>query len=438
MFESNIALRRAVTGLVGVSLAAGLGVLGGLATEVTAAPLAAYASSNQGGEITRSEVLARAQDWADHDYTYTQTGYASDVEGDHSYRRDCSGLVSMAWHLTTSYNTGDYMNGAASYTLGSLNDLKPGDAMVRDGHMELFARWKSDSDHSQGAYVYSFNTSGETVRSPNGESNFGNRGFNSWSEMSTYRPIRYDKIVDDPTPTPPEDIPISGDWDGDGDKTIGVYRPTTSTFYLRNVNSGAATIIFKFGHGPSGDIPVVGDWNNDGKDTVGVFRPSESMWYLTNGTTSTDLSFKFGHGPSGDLPVAGDWNNDGKDTVGVFRPSESMWYLTNGTTSMDLSFKFGHGPSGDLPVAGDWNNDGKDTVGVFRPSSSTWYLTNGTTSTDLSFIYGHGPSGDVPVPGDWDGDGDDTPGVRRPSDNTVYLRNTNSGGAVDSQFVYGI
>ena len=32
-------------------------------------------------------------------------------------------------------------------------------------------------------------------------------------------------------------IPIAGDWDGDGTDTIGLYNPTTSTFYLRNTTS---------------------------------------------------------------------------------------------------------------------------------------------------------------------------------------------------------
>ncbi|MET7470691.1 VCBS repeat-containing protein, partial [Micromonospora sp. NPDC005599] len=83
-----------------------------------------------------------------------------------------------------------------------------------------------------------------------------------------------------------EDVPISGDWNNDGIDTVGVFRPSNSTFYLRDTNSGDATRIFKFGHGPSGDIPVAGDWNNDGYDSVGVFRPSNSTWYLTNGTTT--------------------------------------------------------------------------------------------------------------------------------------------------------
>jgi len=235
-----------------------------------------------------------------------------------------------------------------------------------------------------------------------------------------------------------EDIPISGDWNRDGIDTIGVFRPSTSTFYLRDVNSGDATRIFKFGHGPSGDIPVAGDWNKDGYDTVGVFRPSNSTWYLTNGTTSLDKEFKFGHGPSGDLPVAGDWNKDSIDTVGVFRPGNSTWYLTDNAGSLDHDFVFGHGPSGDQAVAGDWNKDGIDTVGVFRPANSTWYLTNNAGSLDFNFIFGHGPSRDVAVPGDWNNDGIDTPGVRRPGNNMVYLRNANSGGAVDEDFIYGI
>ncbi|GGR92124.1 hypothetical protein GCM10010169_40610 [Micromonospora fulviviridis] len=247
-----------------------------------------------------------------------------------------------------------------------------------------------------------------------------------------------------------EDIPVSGDWNNDGVDTVGVYRPSTSTFYLRDVNSGAATRVFKFGSGSLGDIPVAGDWNKDGFDSVGVFRPGVSTWYLTNGTSTetnnTDYEFKFGSGSSGDQPVAGDWNNNGFDSVGVFRPGNSTWYLTNGTSSAtnstDYEFMFGHGGSGDQPVAGDWNNNGYDSVGVFRPGNSTWYLTNGTStatnSTDEEFVFGNGASGDVAVPGDWNKDGVDTPGVRRPGNNTVYLRNANSGGGNDEEFIYGI
>lgn len=39
--------------------------------------------------------------------------------------------------------------------------------------------------------------------------------------------------------------------------------------------------------GDSANVPVVGDWNGDGKTKVGVYRPSEGTFYLDyngNGT----------------------------------------------------------------------------------------------------------------------------------------------------------
>ncbi|HKG23087.1 MAG TPA: hypothetical protein VKC34_14405, partial [Blastocatellia bacterium] len=46
----------------------------------------------------------------------------------------------------------------------------------------------------------------------------------------------------------PKDIPLTGDWDGNGTVTIGVYRPATNTFYLRNSNmSGDPDVVVPFG-----------------------------------------------------------------------------------------------------------------------------------------------------------------------------------------------
>src|SRR5262245_53344488 len=61
------------------------------------------AESVMGGTITRSEVLARAQYWVDIGVKYNLTRQSGtlqpDREGGHRYGPDCSGLVSMAWHL---------------------------------------------------------------------------------------------------------------------------------------------------------------------------------------------------------------------------------------------------------------------------------------------------------------------------------------------------
>jgi hypothetical protein len=60
-------------------------------------------------------------------------------------------------------------------------------------------------------------------------------------------------------------LPITGDWDGDGTDSIGLYNPTTSKFYLHNSNDvGVADLTFQYGPPNAGWTPIVGDWNGSG------------------------------------------------------------------------------------------------------------------------------------------------------------------------------
>ncbi len=219
----------------------------------------------------------------------------------------------------------------------------------------------------------------------------------------------------------PGDIPISGDWDGSGTSKVGVYRPSNGLFILdydgdgRFTNSDKA---YNLGVGTqAGDVPVVGDWNGDGKTKVGLFRQG-FFWILdTNGDgvfqQGVDQTFAFG-GVAGDLPIVGDWNGDGKSKLGLFRQG-FFWILDyNGNGSLDnvnmpggdKAFAFG-GISGDVPVVGDWNGSGTSKVGVFR-SGFFWVLdANGNNQfdgtgggQDSAFPFG-GISRDKPVIGKW-------------------------------------
>jgi hypothetical protein len=197
--------RRVVSAALAIATAGAFGITTGAVGAVLASPAAAQASSTVGGTITRSEVLARAQYWVDQGYVYSPnapTTYTWELDSSgKSYRADCSGLVSMAWHIDPSLVTGDFQaGGGPNHALASLNDLKPGDAIVRNGHIELFVKW-GNYGGNHGAFVYSFNTNNETVQNPYADSNRGNRGFDRDSDMATYTPIRYDHIIDDPEPT---------------------------------------------------------------------------------------------------------------------------------------------------------------------------------------------------------------------------------------------
>ncbi|MEP7287918.1 MAG: RHS repeat-associated core domain-containing protein [Chloroflexota bacterium] len=209
------------------------------------------------------------------------------------------------------------------------------------------------------------------------------------------------------------EVPITGDWNGDGIDTIGYFLPSTGEFVLRDSNSaGSPTYDFTFG--ASGDIPIVGNWNGNtggivpgnGKDGIGVYRPSNGTFYLRNTLSSGFADYTITFGNPSDLPIAGDWDHDGKDSPGVFRPSTSQFFLTNqvcncsGVAAYTMTF----GASGDQPIAGDWNGDGISGIGVFRSTTTQMFLhnnptTSGAATADFSFTYGS--IGDKPVAGHW-------------------------------------
>jgi hypothetical protein len=67
-----------------------------------------------------------------------------------------------------------------------------------------------------------------------------------------------------------------------------VFRPSNGTWYIRG---GAA-----FGFGTNGDIPVPGDYDGNGTTDAAVFRPSNGTWYIRGGAA---VQF----GASGDHPL---------------------------------------------------------------------------------------------------------------------------------------
>ena len=92
------------------------------------------------------------------------------------------------------------------------------------------------------------------------------------------------------------------------------------------------------------DIPITGDWNGDGKTDVGVFRPSTRQFiFNTSPVTRTEFGLK------SDIPITGDWNGDGKMDVGVFRPSAREFIFN---TSPVTRTAFGLGS--DIPITGKW------------------------------------------------------------------------------------
>ncbi|HMO14148.1 MAG TPA: SdrD B-like domain-containing protein [Pirellulaceae bacterium] len=120
-----------------------------------------------------------------------------------------------------------------------------------------------------------------------------------------------------------------------------------------------------FGYGTDRDIPIAGDWNGDGIRTIGTFRDGKWKLDLNGDGVFDHRDAEFFFGQSGDIPVVGDFNGNGVDQIGVFR--NGTWIVDlNGNRTIDAAdLVFEMGSAGDIPVVGDWDGDGISDPAIF-------------------------------------------------------------------------
>jgi hypothetical protein len=252
-----------------------------------------------------------------------------------------------------------------------------------------------------------------------------NIAFNHFAEVAVWRPSNGTWYVI-PNSNPSNflvqqwgvssDMPVRGDFDGDGITDFAVWRPSNGTWYV--IPSGNPSSFLVQQWGLSGDIPVPGDYDGDGKTDFAVFRPSNGTWYIIpSSNPSTVIVQQWGL--SGDVPVPGDYDGDGKTDFAVWRPSNGTWYVIPSSNPGNFLVQQ-WGLSGDKPAPGDYDGDGKTDFAVWRPSNGTWYVIPSSNPSNF-LVQQWGVSTDSPVPGDYDGDGKADFAVWRPSNGTWYV-----------------
>ena len=123
--------------------------------------------------------------------------------------------------------------------------------------------------------------------------------------------------------------------------------------------------------GQAGDVPLVGDWDGNGSKTPGVFRPSTTEWFLSNSPNGSTMDYHLTFATFSDIPVVGNWDGVGGDSIGVYRASNNTWYLSNSNTSPVAATTYQYGSSGNAAAVGNWAGGAKSTPSVFN--SGVWH-----------------------------------------------------------------
>lgn len=109
-----------------------------------------------------------------------------------------------------------------------------------------------------------------------------------------------------------------------------------------------------------------GDFNGDGNDDVAIFRPDTGLWAVRDVT-------RVYFGGNGDVPVSADYNGDGVDSVAIYRPYSGLWAISGGD-------RVYFGGINDEAKPGDYNGNGTCDIAIFRRSTGLWAV-QGVTRT---------------------------------------------------------
>ena len=172
-------------------------------------------------------------------------------------------------------------------------------------------------------------------------------------------------------------IPFVLDIDGDYVLEPCLWSKDTGTFYC---NSSRVGWKFALQTGQKNDIPLTGNFNGDNITDLGVYRASTHTFYIRylgkyspQNTEVVKLSDEAG---SKGLPQIADYDNDGIDDLSVYNPSDNSFLVRKSSDLQEAKISFcteeNCNKSNIIPINGDFDGDGNKEPGEVDLTSNTF------------------------------------------------------------------
>ena len=237
------------------------------------------------------------------------------------------------------------------------------------------------------------------------------------------------------------DIPLIGDYDGDGKPDLILYTPgdpeegTGGYFTVYPSSLQYQVPWWPKAFGKVGDIPLLADIDGDGHVDLILYSPYQegvdlnipkkgffkALTFLETKKPLANQNFQVLplFGLKDDIPIVGDFDQDGFDDVGLYTPVTSinsgwggffsLWSSHQNTTLWPGIV----GKPGDIPMSGNFIGNGKSQLALFSSINGELDIIDalmGTKKTFLNLSQNRGYSfqdavRNIPFTGDYDCDG---------------------------------